>query len=309
MSRLLFLLVCIISISPLLAQKTTSDQDAVRKVIEQETKYYFESNYDKWAGTWAHEASCYVLNAGPSSNQEIIGWENISVSYKQAMQNATPLTGEELTEYAKHDYLYQINGNMANATFKEGKGNFGARTLEKQNGEWKITSLTTINSISYKVQSDYNALKSFAGKWKIDAGTYKVEPTDSNFKILSHTVDIQEGIYGMEFIANGTGSYAGSTYSFIETQNFIPDYDEGEIKYFDFTKTGDGNTETNAGRALIDSVGSLMLKQMFPDKPASVQYENSYTRKNDGSMLFKGRVYNENGNVTYSWSYSLLSND
>ena len=35
------------------AQQKNTEQDAVQKVIEQETRYYFDGNYDKWASTWA----------------------------------------------------------------------------------------------------------------------------------------------------------------------------------------------------------------------------------------------------------------
>jgi hypothetical protein len=219
----ILLFLTVIGTNSLLAQKTSQDQEAVRKIIEMETKYYFEGNYDKWAETLAHDPSCYVVNAGPEYHNELIGWNNISTVYKKNMQNTPPLSEAELAQYKKYDYVYKINGNMADVTFKEGKGNFGTRVLEKQSGEWKITGMTNVLTTAYKFQSDYTALKSFTGKWKFNPRSFKEEPADTNSKLLSFTSDIHEGTYGIEFVSNESSSYNGKFYSFCETEQFTKD--------------------------------------------------------------------------------------
>jgi hypothetical protein len=104
--------------------QSTKEQDAVRKVIELETQYYFEGNYDKWAGTWAHEPTDYAIFTSPTGNSETIGWDNISAGVKPNMKNVPLESAEEVaTNYKKYDYQYKINGNMASVTFREGKGN------------------------------------------------------------------------------------------------------------------------------------------------------------------------------------------
>jgi CDP-diacylglycerol pyrophosphatase len=57
------------------AQK--KDEDAIKKVIHEETSTYFHKNYDGWADTWAHDSADNVLNTGPYPHQEIAGWNAI----------------------------------------------------------------------------------------------------------------------------------------------------------------------------------------------------------------------------------------
>ena len=210
---ILFFSCCTFFVS-LQAQKNASEQDAIRKVIELETKYYFDGNYEKWADTWAHEKSSYVIFTSPNGNSEMIGWDNISADYKPGMNNAPSISAEELaTNYKKYDYQYKINGNLANVTFREGKGNFLTKTLEKQNGVWKITGMTLVYSTGFKLKAAYDRLKSFVGKWKFVEGSYKSEPSDSNYKAISWIIDIHETMFGIEFTSTSTSTYAGRSYS------------------------------------------------------------------------------------------------
>src|SRR6185436_9571216 len=136
--------------------QSTKEQEAVRKIIELETQYYFEGNYDKWAGTWAHEPTYYGIFTSPSCNSETIGCDNISEGLQPHMQTVPLESADEVANnYKKYDYQYKINGNMASVTFREGKGNLLTKSLEKQNGEWKITGMTLVNSTDFKFRDGY----------------------------------------------------------------------------------------------------------------------------------------------------------
>ena len=289
--------------------QNTKEQDAVRKVIELETQYYFEGNYDKWAGTWAHEPTDYAIFTSPTGNSETIGWDNISAGVKPNMKNVPLESAEEVaTNYKKYDYQYKINGNMASVTFREGKGNLLTKSLEKQNGEWKITGMTLVNSTDFKFRDGYTALKSYVGKWKFVAGSYKTEPVQTGDKIsamLTNDYDIHETMYGIEFTSTSSYTTAGKRSSNTATEDFIADNNRNEIKYFDFEKGATADVTTSTGSASFGEGGKFTVKGMYADKPASVQFENIYTTNSDGSIHHEGRSYDKDGKLTFKWFFDL----
>jgi hypothetical protein len=309
MKQYLILLFAFFTLGSLHAQKNTKDQDAVRKVIELETKYFFDGNYDKWATTWAHESTDYVIFTGPNGNSETIGWDNISAGNKPNMKNVPLISPDELaTTYKKYDYQYKINGNLANVTFREGKGNFQTKTLEKQNGEWKITGMTLVNSTDFKFKVSYNTLKSYVGKWKLVEGSYKSENlqgTTNNDKLMTADYDIHETMYGIEFASSSSSVYSGITYFNTASECFIPDNNQNEIKYFDFEKGTNADISTSTGTAVFDTSGRFVVKGMYPDKPAVVRFENIYTTNGDGSIHHEGRSYDKDGKLTFKWFFDL----
>ena len=309
MKQSLILFFVFFTLGSLYAQKSTTEQDAIRKVIELETKYYFDGNYDKWASTWAHEATDYVIFTGPNGNSETIGWDNISAGNKPNMKNVALISADELaTTYKKYDYQYKINGSLANVTFREGKGNFLTKTLEKQNGEWKITGMTLVNSTDFKFKASYNSLKSYVGKWKLVEGSYKSENMQgaaNDGKTLTNDYDIHETMYGIEFISTSSSIYSGTTYSNTSSECFIPDNSQNEIKYFDFEKGSGGDVSTSTGTASYDTSGKFVVRGMYPDKPTLLRFENIYTTNSDGSIHHEGRSYDKDGKLTFKWFFDL----
>ncbi|HYJ62843.1 MAG TPA: hypothetical protein VEV62_03795 [Parafilimonas sp.] len=290
------------------AQPKNPEQDAVRKVIEQETRYFFDGNYDKWAGTWAQEPTNYVIFSGPNSNSETMGWDNISAAYKPNMTNVVSVSADDFAaNYTKSDYQYHINGNVANVSFKEGKGNFETRTLEKVNGEWKLTSLTVVQSTDYKLQASYNIIKSFIGKWKVDLSSFRTEPaqTQNSYKAVSNDYDIHETMYGIEFASANSYIYEGKQLTSYATEDFITDYSQNAIKYFDYEKSQNGTISTAIGSASFDSSGRFVVKGMYPDKPSSIYFENIYTINGDGSIHHEGRLFDKDGKLTSKWFFDL----
>ncbi len=85
------LVITLFSCSVLQAQNKTSDQEAIRKVIDMESQYFFAGNYDKWAGTWAHEPTSYWTYASPDFHNEVIGWDNIAEGMKYSISHQEKL--------------------------------------------------------------------------------------------------------------------------------------------------------------------------------------------------------------------------
>lgn len=309
MNHYFILFILSLSFNLLHAQNKTTEQDAIRKVIELETQYYFEANYDKWASTWAHEPTDYMVFTSPTGNGETIGWNNISANYKPGMSNGPIIPADEVAKrYKKYDYQYKINGNLANVIFREGKGNFITKTLEKQNGEWKITGMTLVYSTDYTFKEHYAALKSYVGKWKLVEDSYKTEsdqPADSNYRQLSNDYDIHETRYGIEFTSTNSYTYSGRPYSTTANEDFIPDNNQNEIKYFDFEGSGNNNVTTSTGTASFDTTGKFIVKGMYEDKPAQARFENIYSFTSDGLLRQEGRSYDKDGKVTFKWFFTL----
>ena len=295
----LLLLVCMSAGNLSYAQKTTAEQDAVKKVIETETRAFYEGNYNAWADTWAHDTICYVMTGGPGSHNILMGWSQISTTYKGYMQNPQPIDEEQYKIYdSKYDYNYSINGNSAVVTFKEGKGIPETRSLEKINGTWKIKGITSVDMPSYKAIDAFNNIKAFEGKWAVDTSSIKIIPAPS-WHLKTAIVDIHPSENGIEIISNQTGVYNNHFFiTPIEKEQLVFNAGANEIQYFDVQKDGNGQTYTNVGKATSESAGSFEIKIPYPDKPTVNSVEASYTMNNDGSMLVHALYYGMDGKQT-----------
>lgn len=128
------------------AQKTNkvSDVDAIKTVIEQETKAFFDIDYKKWMESWVHTPSAYWSYADTSGINYFEGWNAIEVGFTDYFVTSKPAninierTWQEIKVY----------GNGAYARFKQrlitdgvrGPEQVEIRVLEKDKDKnaWKI---------------------------------------------------------------------------------------------------------------------------------------------------------------------------
>src|SRR6266487_2072350 len=301
-----FLFLSALAFSPSIkAQKSSGDdQAALRKVIENETRSYFEGNYDKWAATWSHNADCLVLFITPTGSTQLTGWDKVSESFKTDMKAMKPIDEDNFAVYyKKYDYNYKIDGNLAVVSFKEGRGNEGTRVMEKQNGSWKIKNLMSTSSPAYNMATTYNSLKSFAGRWEINNSSYK--SSQQEWKILSGLLEIRETVYGIELNSESTGSASGVTYMNSEREQFIKDNSRDELRYFDIYKTSTGYSSTNNGSASTDTSGNIVVTVMDHDNNNVVSFDNVYSSKSADILHLDGHAYDKKGKITNTWSFDL----
>ena len=293
---------------PAFSQKKTSEEDAIRKVIEQETRSYYESNVDKWADAWAHEPTTYIVYAGPWGSTELLGWEKILKEYKGYMQNPTPIDEEQYKiSGKKYDYQFKISGNLASVTLKENKGNLGTRVLEKQNGQWKIVGLISISSVSYTFRESVNKLKLFVGKWKIEPMTLKFEPVITGFELKKYDLEVRETENGIEMITDISTSYNNKAYNPPPThEQILTDYTDNEFKYLSLSKDEAGLSYTGTGSATLDTAGTLTVKQAFHDKPSATQSITLFSIDKNGMISETGKNYNSDGTLTSTVTYKLV---
>lgn len=289
---------------------TNAEWDAIHKVIDAETRNFFEKKYDKWADTWAHDSSIFIVRADPAYNSQMYGWNTISQNYKQQMQNMPVYTEEQMAPYInKINYRYTINGDMATVSFKEGKTEKEAsdeiRVLSKQNGAWKMIGLTVIGTANYNVQSAFNNLKLFIGNWKMDVSSYKNEPEQKGFSIESSTVDVHETATGIETVTRATFTNNGQRYSSTDCEQYIHDFNQNTIKYIDVSKDSYGGTYTQFGRVEIDDAGNIITTIMDADKPTVKRSESMIALQKDGSLLIKNKWFDADGKQQGSNSFTL----
>ena len=79
-----FILLNVVSIA-CFAQK--SEEDAIKKVIQQETISFFHKDYHAWANCWTHDSAAYVTWSGTTEHTQLIGWNAIAARFKQEINN------------------------------------------------------------------------------------------------------------------------------------------------------------------------------------------------------------------------------
>ncbi len=280
--------------------KEGKDIAAIKKVIALETNTYFHKNYEGWAATWAKDSADVLLRVGPEGCYHLLGWDAIAAKYKKEIQNMTAMSEREIAAFVhKTDYDIKINGALASASFKNGKQHAQElRTLIKQDGSWKILSVTSINSPAYAMRGILNKIKEFAGKWKLD-GKATMTPSDGSV-LNTLKFDLKATPNGMEQLSTFTFTEEGQSFAPpAEQEYFIPDYTTNTIFYMDIYRDPSGRTYTQTGRVTSNQPHSFTVTVMYPDKPNAVKSEYTATMEN-GKWYQVGKRFDRNGKQTHS---------
>ncbi len=130
--------------SPTFAQ--TNDEEAIKRVVQQETDSYYAGNYDQWANTWAHLPTIlWTINQpGEGGYEKMIGWEELNKNMKGAF--ADRKTPWPMPKFVRENYIIRQNGTMAFVSFEQVQTNADgsvrhsreSRALEKQGNAWKL---------------------------------------------------------------------------------------------------------------------------------------------------------------------------
>lgn len=137
-------ILCLVVVPWAWAQKTSkvSDVDAIKTVIEQETKAFFGVNYQKWMESWMHTPAAYWSYADASGINYYEGWKAIEVGFSDYFVTTKP--GEIEVERTWQEI--KVYGDGAYARFKQrvitegvpGPEQVEIRLLEKHDNAWKI---------------------------------------------------------------------------------------------------------------------------------------------------------------------------
>lgn len=132
----------LLSIS-LLAQKV-SDEEAIKAVIEKETKAYFSIDYDTWMDSWSHVPYAYWSYADTAGITYHEGWKAIEIGFADYFVTSKP----NVIEIERNWEDLRIYKNGAYARYKQtvitdgvrGPEQTEIRILEKdpKDKKWKI---------------------------------------------------------------------------------------------------------------------------------------------------------------------------
>lgn len=119
-----------------------TDVDAIKKLIEDESKAYFSVDYQKWMESWVHTPSAYWSYADTTGITSFEGWKAIEIGFTDYFVTTKPAQIEIQRQWQE----VKVYGNGAYARFKQrlvtngvmGPEQVEIRVLEKEKDRWKI---------------------------------------------------------------------------------------------------------------------------------------------------------------------------
>jgi tetratricopeptide (TPR) repeat protein len=141
---------------------SSSEEEAIKQVIMNETKNFFNVNYEGWAENWAHEEYVLKMLPGPESYKEIIGWDSIDADIKTFMKENDLSINVAWSDWDIHPFndCAWVSYIQTTTLSDPDEGPYQSREirfLEKKNGLWKIVYQTTVLISYYKLYQDYYA--------------------------------------------------------------------------------------------------------------------------------------------------------
>lgn len=137
-------------IPSLVAQKTT-DEDAIKAVIERETKAWFGVDYQNWMDSWSHVPYAYWSYADTAGINSYVGWNAIEIGFTDYFITTKPgdieidRTWEHLRIYKDGAYARFKQAVIANGV--RGPEQTEIRVLEKdKDKQWKIVLVGVLKS-------------------------------------------------------------------------------------------------------------------------------------------------------------------
>jgi len=133
----------------------SSEEEQIKKVVLAETKYYLIGDSTAWKNTWLHDSKVTHTWASSGSYGFMIGWDSIERRVIRSMVFNGP---RDPTALRNENYNIRVNGNFATVEFDQVSGEStdssryvarSHRTLVKQNGNWKIASVSGYVSSSW----------------------------------------------------------------------------------------------------------------------------------------------------------------
>ncbi|MBK8425158.1 MAG: hypothetical protein IPL27_03880 [Lewinellaceae bacterium] len=135
-----------------------SDEEAIRKLISNETEMWLDRNAEAWSASFVHEPylTWTVTNGGdPGDVVTMRGWEALKGFMMNWFEGETAEFAKEMrkSKMTNDHWNIQIRGNVAFVAFEQRVENDEKKTkvsstetrvCEKRDGAWKIAMQTTL---------------------------------------------------------------------------------------------------------------------------------------------------------------------
>jgi hypothetical protein len=144
------------------------EKDAIKAVLEEEKKGFFEKNSERMAATWVQKPSSVKMFMGQNEEIDMFGWAKISERDKADLARGWSDYKDMRVDYS--DFQFNIYERNAWILFKARWGwtyngepgkleQTRIMALEKFEGKWKITLMAIYNVPSQQQQSEKAAGK------------------------------------------------------------------------------------------------------------------------------------------------------
>lgn len=204
-NTLLFCVLSILFLAPIFGQeKLSKEEAAIKKVIEDETDYFYAADFENWSNCYVHSSMTAFSWMSPSANKDsfgmLQGWEDISKNIKAYME----MNGKRDNPSKKSEYQFRVTGDMAFVTFNEDGNPMQSRVLEKVKGQWKILRMEASKGTTFEKFRQLYDLQRLAGDWEVDMSTHK-ESDNGGWKLLQSEITYKD-------VPTGLKGYAKSKY-------------------------------------------------------------------------------------------------
>ncbi|MCB0548946.1 MAG: nuclear transport factor 2 family protein [Phaeodactylibacter sp.] len=121
----------------------SSDEAAIKEVIEQESRTFWARDFKSWEKLWVHEPYTIWTAASNTGVRQYNGWN----AWKEQVENLFAESPEAIPydgDVKKHNFSFRIYGNGAWVTFEQdnkGTITYETRIMEKHGGKWKIAAV------------------------------------------------------------------------------------------------------------------------------------------------------------------------
>lgn len=144
----------------------TAETAEIMKVIDNETKSFFDGNYEAWASNWSHEPyAMQAWNNSDGTSSAAVGWEKINAQGKEWIEKYYKNGKNIIHPEYKRDtpqvkffnektaYLIwkQYNADQDKKFYRVSQE---TRIMEKQADGWKIVNVTAMWDVEPKVPAE-----------------------------------------------------------------------------------------------------------------------------------------------------------
>lgn len=131
-----------------------SEEQKIRQLIDSETQYFAERNFEGWSSCWVHSSNALFTYTDSEEFNKLEGWEAIRTAIEETMAE-TESVDDLLLE--RNNYHIEAGEDIAWAWFDQRDNLEGqpidkmeTRVLKKVDGDWKILHVSVVEVSSYE---------------------------------------------------------------------------------------------------------------------------------------------------------------
>lgn len=130
------------------------DEAVILQVIENESRAFYKKDHSAWANFYIHSPKVHWVCVETDITLRADGWDDLSKFVADWMQDNPEPMDYDGANFQNSDVQMTINGDLAFVSMKSSNTQpdgslrqlIGSRTMLRENGQWKILSMTSYPS-------------------------------------------------------------------------------------------------------------------------------------------------------------------